>query len=135
MNKADEDPCETTDITQGFCETGMCTPCDVNNAACNYPGWTAMEPGVSADLLALWVAGPREVYILGKTGAFVQPLEWQDMDGPSVGWPRHEVARRCERERYLGDRHDDRLPLQWNELDRRASSHELDPRRVGRRAK
>lgn len=71
-NKLDEDFCELPGKEPGFCEAGFCKRCDENNAACDYPGWTAMDTPTGLDLSSLYVAGPRDVFAFGKTGTVIR---------------------------------------------------------------
>ena len=71
LGKPDETPC-TVDGAKGVCDVGLCKPCEPNNAACVYETWVAMETPVTQDLSALYVAGPRELYVVGSMGTVIR---------------------------------------------------------------
>ena len=77
LGQPEEAACTLPGAVKGFCETGICRPCDPNFSFCRYETWTAMTPvtaqgPVTAQLNDVWVAGPNELYIAGQAGTFIR---------------------------------------------------------------
>lgn len=87
MGLDDEAACTLAGDAKGFCEAGLCKACDENNAACTYETWVQMPAGVSADLFAIHVAGPRDVYAAGRGGVVVHwdGRAWTVLPAPESG--------------------------------------------------
>jgi hypothetical protein len=94
MGQPDEMACTLPGATKGYCETGLCKVCDENNAACTYDTWVSMQTPVSVDLSAIYVAGPRDLYVAGKAGAFMHwdGRTWTVLPAPSGGGDLKSLA-------------------------------------------
>lgn len=71
IGQPEEAACTLAGEARGYCEAGICRACDENNAACAYDAWVAMQTPVSVDLYAVYAAGPRDVYAVGRAGTVI----------------------------------------------------------------